>query len=61
MPTILQKISKAVEDYYDSEETMSDKEFDNLVLKLKKKGISIDDVLAPKSNPLCGICCCCCC
>ena len=45
MPTILQKISKAVEDYYDSEETMSDKEFDNLVLKLKKKGISIDDVL----------------
>ena len=45
MATILQKVSKAVEDYYDSEETMSDKEFDSLVNRLKKKGISIDDIL----------------
>ena len=31
MPTILQKVSKAVEDYYDSEETMSD--YKNLSLE----------------------------
>ena len=45
MATILQKVSKAVEDYYDSEETMSDKEFDDLVKRLEKRGISINDIL----------------
>lgn len=45
MPTILQKLSQAVADYYDSEETINDKEFDAMVIKLQKKGISIDDIL----------------
>ena len=45
MPTILQRVSQAVADYYDSEETMSDKQFDDLIRKLEKKGIKIDDIL----------------
>ena len=45
MPTILQRVSQAVADYYDSEETMSDKQFDDLIKRLEKKGIKIDDIL----------------
>lgn len=45
MPTIIQKLSQAVADYYDSEETIPDKQFDELVEKLKKRGIAIDDIL----------------
>ena len=45
MSTILEKLSRAVADYYDSEESMSDKEFDDLVSRLLKKGIDVNDVL----------------